>query len=322
LDFNSGFGNKIGVLFRGNGSSANRSMALRLDQGPTSRLTVAQSNFNPNPDLQTGWNDLVTFEPDRLSIIASGAGATPILDFNSGFGNKIGVLFRGNGSSANQSMALRLDQGPTSSLTVAQSNFNPNSDLRTGWNDLVTFQSTGNVGIGTENPTAKLDVAGRTKTCVLEITGGCDLAEPFEISESQPISKGALVIIDEENPGRLKLSYQAYDKRVAGVVSGAGGINPGLTLAEGDGKAARTRSAVGVACRQRPDQTRRFVDDVGGSGACNEGDGSRALGWSDYWEGDVEVGKWRRIGVSPGQFTITFGRSRSCDRIEQFLSPC
>jgi len=90
----------------------------------------------------------------------------------------------------------------------------------------------GNVGIGTGNPTTKLHVEGTTTTKVLAITGGGDLAEPFEISENQPIPKGALVIIDEENPGRLKLSQQAYDKRVAGVVSGAGGINPGLTLTQ------------------------------------------------------------------------------------------
>jgi hypothetical protein len=132
-------------------------------------------------------------------------------------------------------MALRYEQGGATSdarLTLAESNFNPNPDLQTGWNDLVTFQGTGNVGIGTSSPTAKLEVAGRTKTCVLEITGGCDLAEPFEMSDSQPIPKGALVIIDEEHPGQLKLSQQAYDKRVAGVVSGAGGINPGLTLTQ------------------------------------------------------------------------------------------
>jgi len=90
----------------------------------------------------------------------------------------------------------------------------------------------GNVGIGTTSPTTKLHVEGTTTTKVLAITGGSDLAEPFEISESQAIPKGALVIIDEENPGQLKLSHQAYDKRVAGVVSGAGGINPGLTLTQ------------------------------------------------------------------------------------------
>ncbi|MCI0694312.1 hypothetical protein L0337_20175 [candidate division KSB1 bacterium] len=94
------------------------------------------------------------------------------------------------------------------------------------------YRMNGNIGIGTTAPTAKLEVVGRTKTQVLEITGGADLAEPFEISQSQPIPKGALVIIDEDNPGQLKLSHQAYDKGVAGVISGAGGINPGLTLTQ------------------------------------------------------------------------------------------
>lgn len=90
----------------------------------------------------------------------------------------------------------------------------------------------GNIGIGTSSPTGKLEVVGTTTTKVLAITGGGNLTEPFESSESQLIPKGALVIIDEENPGQLKLSQQAYDKRVAGVVSGAGGINPGLTLTQ------------------------------------------------------------------------------------------
>jgi hypothetical protein len=44
------------------------------------------------------------------------------------------------------------------------------------------------------------------------------------------IPKGALVVIDEENPGKLKLARQAYDTRVAGIVSGANGINTGITL--------------------------------------------------------------------------------------------
>lgn len=69
-----------------------------------------------------------------------------------------------------------------------------------------------------------------TLTCnVLTITGGADLAEPFQMSEDE-IPKGAVVVIDEENPGHLKMSAEAYDKRVAGVVSGANGIKPGISL--------------------------------------------------------------------------------------------
>jgi hypothetical protein len=64
---------------------------------------------------------------------------------------------------------------------------------------------------------------------VLQITGGADVAEPFELS-TKDIPKGALVVIDDENPGRLKLSDRSFDTRVAGIVSGANGIKPGISL--------------------------------------------------------------------------------------------
>jgi hypothetical protein len=63
----------------------------------------------------------------------------------------------------------------------------------------------------------------------LTITGGADLAEPFKMS-SDSIPKGAVVVIDEDNPGHLELSTEAYDRRVAGVVSGANGVRPGISL--------------------------------------------------------------------------------------------
>lgn len=93
----------------------------------------------------------------------------------------------------------------------------------------------GNVGIGTDTPQEKLDLNGRARVCSIEITGGCDLAEPFEISEPQSIPQGSVVCIDENSPGALKRSHQPYDRRVAGIVSGAGGLNPGLLLSQ-DGK--------------------------------------------------------------------------------------
>lgn len=107
-------------------------------------------------------------------------------------------------------------------------------DFRAGDATIVHITPAGAVGVGTQDPTARLDVEGTTKTCVLEITGGCDLAEPFEISDPNSPPPGALVVIDELRPGKLKLSISPYDPRVAGIVSGAGGIKPGLTLSQRD----------------------------------------------------------------------------------------
>ena len=63
----------------------------------------------------------------------------------------------------------------------------------------------------------------------LTIRGGAALAEPFEFSGTR-IPKGSVVVIDSDFPGKLKLSAEPYDKRVAGIVSGARGANPGISL--------------------------------------------------------------------------------------------
>ena len=93
----------------------------------------------------------------------------------------------------------------------------------------LAITTAGNVGIGTENPVAKLHVVGTTRTSVLTITGGADIAEPFPMKEDA-LEKGSVVVIDAEHPGRLKRSVSAYDTRVAGIVSGANGINAGISL--------------------------------------------------------------------------------------------
>jgi hypothetical protein len=65
----------------------------------------------------------------------------------------------------------------------------------------------------------------------ITITGGSDLAEPFSISTAdQPVSEGEVVVIDEANPGQLKLADRPYDTRVAGVISGANGIHAGIQM--------------------------------------------------------------------------------------------
>jgi hypothetical protein len=77
-----------------------------------------------------------------------------------------------------------------------------------------------------------LTVAGTTTTGVLTIRGGADVAEPFAITGEDDVPKGSVVVIDENRPGHLRQSTEEYDTRVAGIVSGANGINPGLSLSQ------------------------------------------------------------------------------------------
>ncbi len=55
-----------------------------------------------------------------------------------------------------------------------------------------------------------------------------DCAEDFDIAEPEPIEPGTVMVIDAG--GALRRSHQAYDKRVAGVISGAGDYRPGIVL--------------------------------------------------------------------------------------------
>jgi hypothetical protein len=75
-----------------------------------------------------------------------------------------------------------------------------------------------------------VSVLGKATVTVLEITGGGDLAEPFSVEDSTIVEPGTVMVIDENHPGSLKIADNAYDRKVAGIVSGANGISTGLTL--------------------------------------------------------------------------------------------
>lgn len=67
----------------------------------------------------------------------------------------------------------------------------------------------------------------------VEVTGdirlkNADCAEDFDIAGLQKVEPGTVMVIDSE--GSLRESDRAYDKRVAGVISGAGNFKPGIVL--------------------------------------------------------------------------------------------
>ncbi len=100
--------------------------------------------------------------------------------------------------------------------------------IQSAGGDLIFF--TQNYMSGADlNAYAKLFNSGNFSVKSLTIRGGADVAEPFELT-SNDIPKGSVVVIDDQHAGKLKLSAEAYDTRVAGIVSGANGINPGIAL--------------------------------------------------------------------------------------------
>ncbi|MBI5193118.1 MAG: hypothetical protein HZA08_06715 [Nitrospirae bacterium] len=64
----------------------------------------------------------------------------------------------------------------------------------------------------------------------LHITGGADLAEPFNIKDNDAIRPGMVMAIDVEHPGELRVADKRYDQTVAGVISGANGLDPGVVM--------------------------------------------------------------------------------------------
>jgi hypothetical protein len=88
----------------------------------------------------------------------------------------------------------------------------------------------------------------------VEVTGdirllGADCAENFDVSEAETAEPGTVMVIDQE--GTLKPSEQPYDKRVAGVVSGAGGLKPGIIFGKQEPNEGRLPIALigKVACK-------------------------------------------------------------------------
>jgi hypothetical protein len=83
-----------------------------------------------------------------------------------------------------------------------------------------------------------IEANGLVKVKTLQILGGADLAEPFVVAAARDAQAepGTVVVIDAARPGDMKVSEQAYDTRVAGVISGANDLSPGMIMqAQGAG---------------------------------------------------------------------------------------
>src|SRR5262249_21880002 len=94
----------------------------------------------------------------------------------------------------------------------------------------VLAQSTSGVGLVATGGTRAARFDGIVEVTVdIQLTkkqGDC--AEEFDIADASSVYPGTVMVLGED--GTLHQSNQAYDKRVAGVISGAGDYRPGIVL--------------------------------------------------------------------------------------------
>jgi hypothetical protein len=154
------------------------------------------------------------------------------LEINKGNRNSIALLLNSSGPGWGSGVTFRNTSPDGKSYGIyssAAGNFEFSDNDRSA--SLLRIDRSGNVGIGTAfdgTLTRKLTVNGD-----IEVTGdiflsNADCAEDFDISTLQIVEPGTVMVIDSE--GMLCPSDRPYDKRVAGVVSGAGSYKPGLIL--------------------------------------------------------------------------------------------
>jgi hypothetical protein len=215
---------------------------------PAAKLEVRATNADirlDNPG-QSGLNFKTLAGSETEIQYNSGAGASG-LTFRNGFGAPI-VKFTGGSNvgigTANPAAKLHVENGNglfnhSLGRVDIQASDGSIEIFRAGGVPYIDFKNSLGVDFDLriqqqpDNSLAILkgDGSGSTVSVgVLQITGGSDLAEPFEVGEAETIQPGMVVAIDPEQPGRLRLANKAYDRAVAGIVSGANGIKPGLTM--------------------------------------------------------------------------------------------
>ncbi|MBI5193121.1 MAG: hypothetical protein HZA08_06730 [Nitrospirae bacterium] len=82
----------------------------------------------------------------------------------------------------------------------------------------------------------------------IRIIGGADIAEPFDVKDNDAIMPGMVMAIDVEHPGELRIADRSYDHTVAGVISGANGLNPGVVMVK-DGMTDKNSAPVALTGR-------------------------------------------------------------------------
>jgi hypothetical protein len=199
-------------------------------------------SYRDNANVERAWVGYGTPGSPDFSIINARSGGDIVL--NTFGGGKVGIGTDTPTHSlhiANAAPTLALQDSNSTSDQVGYVSYRDSGNGERAWVgygtpgsphfSVVNSRSGGNVvlsalGAG-GNVVLSPGAGGVVSVPVLEITGA-DLAEKFPASEQ--LDPGMVVAIDSSHSGKLCLSRGAYNRRVAGVVSGANNFAAGAVL--------------------------------------------------------------------------------------------
>jgi len=123
--------------------------------------------------------------------------------------------------------------------------------------DVLVFST--NAKSYTNAADAAIWIKGATGDILLQ---NADCAEEFDVQDGESIEPGAVLALTEQ--GKLALARCPYDRKVAGVVSGAGGLRPGIVLGRSADAHNRWPIALSgkVFCKVDADQSPIAVGDL------------------------------------------------------------
>jgi hypothetical protein len=128
-------------------------------------------------------------------------------------------------TSPNSKLSVSGNADLTGNLTVGGSG--------TASNITVKKQNTPGTNLVVIGPDAsnngRIDLYNASGNPIVSIGEGLDYAESFPTSYEK-LDPGTVMSIDPSNAGKLKICESAFDKKVAGIVAGANGLNSGVKL--------------------------------------------------------------------------------------------